>query len=231
MGKELQGYFNSPLAYIIITVFLVLTSWLFFREFFLTGQSSMRSYIALLPWVFLFLIPAITMRLWAEEQKMGTLETLFTAPITPWEAVLGKFMASLAFLVIMLMLSITIPLILLFTGNPDLGAIIGGYLGALLLGASYLAIGIWVSSVTDSQIIAFILSAVLMFMLYIIGEASILQTVSPSLVPALKYFGLGAHFSSMARGVLDSRDLIYYTLVIFTFLYLNVTSLRIKKWK
>ncbi|QQR83916.1 ABC transporter permease subunit [Candidatus Peregrinibacteria bacterium] len=152
----MRGYFNAPLAYIFLTVFLTVSSWLYFRDFFLNDIASMRSYFSLIPWIFLLLIPAITMRLWAEEKKMGTLEVLLVSPITDWQAVLGKFFASLAFLSIAVLLSLILPLLLLIIGQPDWGMIVGGYVGLILLGATYLSIGLWVSSLTDNQIIAFI---------------------------------------------------------------------------
>ncbi len=230
MNKELRGYFNSPLAYIFMTVFLVLSSWLYFRGFFVANVATMRPFFTMLPWIFLFLIPAVTMRLWAEEQKVGTLETLLTSPVTEWEAVLGKFLASFAFLIITLLLSLVLPIILLFIGKPDLGMIIGGYFGAIFLGGAYLAIGLWISSLTHNQITAFIISSLVMFILFIIGQPIVLQTTPTFLVPIFKYLGIGTHFSSILRGVIDSRDLIYYITFIGSFLYLNVTSLNSRKW-
>ncbi len=230
MRKELRGYFNSPLAYLFISVFLVFTTWLFFRTFFIINFATMRGFFSILPWVFLLLIPALTMRLWAEEQKMGTIETLLTSPVTEWEAVLGKFMASFSFLIITLLLSMSIPLILLFIGQPDWGTIIGGYFGAILLGGAYLSIGLWVSSLTNNQIIAFISSVILIFTLFIIGQPLVLQTTPAFLVPLFKYLGMGAHFSSILRGVIDSRDIVYYFILIGLFLYLNVASLNSRKW-
>lgn len=230
MTKELRGYFNSPLAYIFMIAFLVVSSWFFFSSFFLNNQATMRSFFSILPWIFLFLIPSITMRMWAEEQKMGTLEVLMTAPVTEWEAVLGKFFASFSFLLITLLSSLVIPIILLFIGSPDFGAIVGGYFGAFFLGGAYLAIGLWVSSLTDNQIVAFIVSVLIVFTLFVMGEPLILRGLPDFFVPIFKYMGLGVHFESIMRGVLDSRDIIYYVLLIFTFLYLNVASLKTRKW-
>jgi len=156
--KELMHYFNSPIAYIFIAVFLIVGNWLYFNSFFLVGQASMRQYFLLLPWIFLFLCPAVTMRLWAEEKKSGTVEFLMTLPITDWQVVLGKFFGSLIFIFISLLLSFSIPVSLYFIGNLDFGPIIGSYLGALFLSGSYLALGIFISSLTKNQIIAFLLS-------------------------------------------------------------------------
>jgi ABC-2 type transport system permease protein len=230
VNKELRGYFNSPLAYIFITVFLIFCSWFFFQSFFLDNVASLRPFFAFLPWPFLVLIPAVTMRLWAEEQKMGTLEILFSTPVTEAEAVLGKFFASFAFMVIALLLSAILPILLFFIGKPDWGSIIGGYVGAILLGGAYLAIGLWISSLTSNQIIAFIFSVLAVFSLYIIGHPLVLQTSPVFLMPFLKYVGMSSHFMSILRGVLDTRDLIYYVTVIALFLYFNVTSLNSRKW-
>ena len=230
MHKELRGYFNAPLAYIFITVFLTFCSWIFFRSFFLDNVASMRPFFAFLPWPFLVLIPAVTMRLWAEEQKMGTLEILFSTPVTETEAVLGKFFASFAFLIIALLLSAILPLLLFFIGRPDWGSIVGGYLGAILLGVSFLAIGLWISSLTSNQISAFIFSVIAVFALYIIGHPIVLQTSPIALMPFFKYLGMSSHYMSILRGVLDTRDLLYYLTLISLFLYFNVTSLNSRKW-
>lgn len=230
MNKELKGYFNSPLAYIFMTVFLVFTSWFYFRGFFISNQATMRPFFTVLPWVFLFLIPAITMRLWAEEKKFGTIETLFTSPVTEWETVIGKFLASYTFLIITICLSLILPATLFFIGNPDWGSIVGGYFGSILLGGAFLAIGLWVSSTTSNQIIAFIFSVFLMFLLFIISEPIVLQTTPPPLVTPLKYLGMSSHFTSILRGVIDTRDIVYYLSLMGVFLHLNVTALKSRKW-
>lgn len=231
MNKELKGYFNSPLAYIFMTVFLVFSSWFYFRTFFIDNIASMRTFFSVVPWVFLLLIPAITMRLWAEEKKFGTIETMFTSPVKEWEAVLGKFLASYAFLIITMMMSLIIPILLLFIGYPDWGMIVGGYFGIILLGGAYLSIGIWISSLTSNQIIAFIFSVFVIFILFFIGEPIVLQTTPNKLVPIFKYLGMGSHFNSILRGVIDTRDVVYYLSVMFIFLFLNVNTLSSRKWQ
>lgn len=228
--KEFKGYFNSPVAYIFMTVFLVFTSWLFFKGFFLNGFATLRPFFNMLPWVFLFLIPAITMRLWSEEQKMGTIETLLTSPVTEWEVVFGKFFASFFFLVLTLLLSGILPILLFFSGKPDWGMVAGGYLGSVLLGGAYLAIGLWVSSLTNNQIISFIFSVVVIFVLLLVGDAMVLHTAPSFIVPFLKYLGMGEHYHSILRGVIDSRDIVYYLSLVGLFLYLNVASLMSRKW-
>jgi ABC-2 type transport system permease protein len=161
---------------------------------------------------------------------MGTIEPLLTSPIDEWEAVLGKFLASFGFLILTLLLSITLPIILFIIGKPDWGTIIGGYFGSILLGGAYLAIGLWISSLTNNQIIAFIFSVLIVFILFIIGQPIVLQTTPSFLVPLFRYVGMGTHFESILRGVIDTRDLIYYIILISFFLYLNTTSLKSRKW-
>ncbi len=228
-GRELRGYFNSPIAYLCTTVFLVFMGWYFFRGFFLVGQADLRVFFTILPWVFLFLVPAVTMRLWSEEKKLGTIEVLMTLPVRDAEAVGGKFLAGLAYLVFALLLSFPIPLTVWLLGKPDPGPIWGGYLGALLMGAAYLAIGLWCSSLTENQIVAFILGVVMAFALFIVGEDFVLVTAPSALAPVLAYLGLGTHYRSVLRGVADSRDLVYYGSVILLFLYANVKTLESRK--
>lgn len=229
--KELMSYFNSPIAYIFIGVFLVVGNWLFFKNFFLIGQADMRSYFDLLPWIFLFLSPAITMRLWAEEKKSGTIEFLLTLPVTDWQVVLAKFFGALVFLAIALVLSVTIPISLIYLGDIDFGPIIGGYLGALFLGGAYLALGLFLSSLTKNQIIAFILGLMACFFAFIVGADFVLIGAPQFAVPVMKFLGLGSHFQNIAKGVIDSRDIIYYLSFIFIFLWLNARVIENRSWK
>jgi ABC-2 type transport system permease protein len=225
LKKELKEYFDSPIAYILLVVFLSLTSWLFFRGFFLMGQASMRGYFDFMPWIFLFIIPAITMRMWAEEKKSGTIEVLMTSPLTDWQVVLGKFFASLLFLAIAILLSVNLPILLSVIGNPDTGTIIASYVGTLFMGAAYLAIGLWASSLTKNQIVAFIVAVMVTFILFILGQGIVLYSIPAAITPILQYIGMGTHYEGIVRGVLDSRDIIYYLLVITFFLYLNMRNL------
>jgi len=229
--KEFRSYFNSPIAYIFITAFLVFSGWLFFRGFFLIGQATMRPFFSILPWEFLFFVPAVTMRLWAEEKKMGTMELLMTLPLNDWEIVLGKFLAAFLFLAITVLLTFTFPLTLYYLGQPDLGPILGGYIGALLMGAAYLSIGLFISSLTENQIVAFILSVFACFGLFIIGEPIVLTALPGWLAGFFSFLGLGAHFQSIGRGVIDSRDIIYYLSVIIFFLFLNTRFVESRKWR
>ena len=171
------------------------------------------------------------MRLWAEEKKLNTAEILFTWPIKDYEAILGKFLASFIFLGIALILSFSIPISLSFLGSLDWGIVIASYIGTLFLGAAFLAIGLFISSLTDNQIIAFIISIALSFSLFIIGEDLVLYVIPNFLVNLFHYLGLGFHFNSINRGVLDSRDIIYYLSIIGFFLYLNTRQIEKRKWK
>jgi len=227
--KEFASYFISPIAYVFIVVFLIGTNFMYFQPFFLINQADMRNYFGLLPWVFLFFVPAITMRGWAEEKKSKTVELLLTWPVSDAEVVLGKFFAALAFLAVTVALSITIPITLFIIGNPDPGPIIGGYAGAVLMGAAYLAIGLWVSSHTENQIVAFILAWVAIFVLMIIGHPVVTLKTPSVLVPLFSFLGLFTHFDSIERGVIDTRDVIYYLSMAGVFLFLNAQSLGSRK--
>jgi len=228
--KEFRSYFDSPIAYLFMTVFLVLSGWLFYKGFFLSNFASLRMFFVLLPWTFLFFVPAATMRLWSEEKKLGTMELLMTLPIKDIDVVIGKFLASFVFLTLTVLLTFPLALSVYQLGSPDIGPIIGGYIGAILMGGAYLAIGMFASSLTENQIIAFILGVVLCFALFMVGEDFVLMAMPSALVPFFKYLGLGSHFNSIGRGVIDSRDIIYYLSMITFFLYLNIRSLESRKW-
>ena len=224
--RELKAYFVTPVAYIYITTFLVLVHWLFFRGFFLMGQASLRTFFALMPWIFLFFVPAVAMSKWAEEKKTGTLELLFTFPIREYEAVAGKFLAGFFLLASALLLTLPLPATVWFLGPLDWGPVIGGYLGLLFMGGAYLAIGLWVSALTENQIVAFILGVVFSFALFILGEPIVTATLPAFAVGFVQTLGLGSHFESIGRGVLDSRDILYYLSVIGFFLFLNFKTLE-----
>jgi ABC-2 type transport system permease protein len=229
--KELGAYFNSPIAYIFIGAFLVVGNWLFFKNFYLVGQANLRSYFVLLPWLFMFLAPALTMRLWAEEKQLGTVEFLLTLPLTNWQAVLAKFFSALVFLGLTLGLTFSLPLTVGRLGSLDWGPVVGSYLGALLLGGAYLALGLFVSSLTRNQIIAFILALAACFLAFMVGEDFVTAGLPQPLVGVLQFVGLGQRFSNIARGVVDSRDLIYYLSFIWLWLWLNVKVLQARKWQ
>ena len=231
LKKEFRSYFNSPIAYIFITFFLGISAWLFFQNFFLVNQAEMRSFFGLMPWIFLFFIPAVTMKLWSEEKKIGTIEILMTLPIRDYEVVVGKFLASFALLAVTVLLTLVIPFSVMSLGNPDVGTLIAGYIGLLLMGGAYIAIGFFASTLTENQIIAFIIGIVVCLVLLLIGEDFVLFKTPNWLFPIFSYLGLGAHYSSILRGVLDSRDIIYYLSLIGFFLYLSTLAVESRKWR
>lgn len=231
--KEFKSYFNSPIAYIFITVFLIAVNFIFFYlpGFFIKEQASMRDFFMILPWIFLFFVPAITMRLWAEEKKMGTMELLMTLPVRDLDVVLGKYLAAVLFLTVTIGLTIPIALTVNFVGEPDMGPIYGGYIGSILMGSAYLAIGLFASSLTENQIVAFIIGIAICFGLLFVGSDILLFAVPGWLAGIMKFLGLGSHFDSIGRGVIDSRDILYYLSIISFFLFLNLRSVESRKWK
>ncbi len=230
MKREFHSYFLSPIAYIFLTLYLVLTNFFFFQSFFFVGEASMRGYFDLLPLLFLVFLPAITMRSWAEERKNKTLELLLTWPIRDIEVVLGKFFASLLFLGLALLLSITVPISISIIGNPDIGIIVASYIGAMFLGGAYIAIGMAISSITENQIVAFILTVVVLLVFVSIGQDGVVGFLPTYLADIFTKLSLEEHFKSISRGVLDSRDFVYYLSIIGFALFLNVQSLESRKW-
>ncbi|MFH0800058.1 MAG: ABC-2 transporter permease [Pseudomonadota bacterium] len=224
--REFSAYFTSPIAYVYLITFLVIANWLFFRAFFLIGQSDMRAFFAIMPWIFLFFVPAVAMGKWAEERKQGTLEILFTLPIRDRDIVIAKFAAGLALIASALLLTVPVAVTVALLGDMDWGPVIGGYAGLILLGGAYLAIGLVVSALTENQIIAFIVGVAVCFLMLIVGTSMVVGGASNLLTQALQYLGLATHFESIGRGVVDSRDIIYYLSVIGFFLFLNLKVLE-----
>ncbi|MCF7830406.1 ABC transporter permease subunit [Candidatus Gracilibacteria bacterium] len=227
--KELRLYFNSPIAYIFLVVFLLLSSWLFFRTFFLIGQTEMRGFFGILPWIFLFLIPSLTMRLWSEEYRQGTVETLLTSSVSVEEAVLGKAAGSFIFLALALLLTFPVAISLSFVGNLDWGVVLTAYFGALLLGMAYISLGLFISSLTRNQIVAFIVSVLVLFAFLILGDGIVTAFLPNWLGSLCKTLSLGTHYNSILRGVIDTRDFIFYLSFIVLFLLLNVQTLKTRR--
>jgi gliding motility-associated transport system permease protein len=215
--KEFRTYFVSPIAYIVISIFLIVIGWFFFSTFFLFNQASLRNFFSLLPVVFAFVVPAVTMRLFSEELNVGTYEILLTMPVTYREVVLGKFLASVAFVAAMLLPTLAYPVTVTFLGDLDWGPVVGGYVGAVLLGASFSAVGLFASSLTRNQIVAFIIGVAICFALVLIDK--ILFFLPAPLVGVLEYLGADFHFEKISKGIVDSRDIIYFLSVIFVSLY------------
>lgn len=229
--KEFRAFWASPVGYVVTDVFLVVLSWLFFLGFFIQGDANTRGLFGPLPWFFLFLAPALTMRMWAEERKTGTIELLMTMPVREWDAVLGKFLASFSLLasIVLLTLPITLSVAGVSQNGLDWGQVFTSYLGVLLMGAACLAIGCWVSSFSGNQIVAFILGMGVIFLFIIVGLV-LPQFMPGFLATPLTQLGLANHYQSISRGVIDSRDLLYYASMIFLFLYLTVRSVESRKW-
>jgi ABC-2 type transport system permease protein len=215
--KEFTSYFISPIAYIVISIFLLVTGWFFFTTFFLYGQANLRNFFGMLPIIFSFVVPAITMRLFSEELNVGSYETLLTMPVTFRDVVLGKFLAAVAFIVAMLVPTLTYPISVSFLGKLDWGPVVGGYIGTVLLGATFSAIGLFASSLTRNQIIAFIIGVTICFSLTLIDK--MLFLLPQSLVGFMEYLGADFHFENISKGILDSRDIVYFVSVSFVGLY------------
>ena len=232
--RELKSYFATPVAYVFIVIFLVLMGVFTFYigNFYERGQADLRPFFNFHPWLYLFLVPAISMRLWAEERKSGSIELLMTVPVTPWQAVLGKFLAAWAFTAIALALTFPIWITVNYLGSPDNGAIFTGYVGSLLMAGGFLAIGACVSAFTRNQVIAFVISVVACFVFLLSGFPLVLDLFSgwapQVLVDGIASLSFLTHFSNISRGVIDLRDLIYFALLIGSFLYANTIVLQ---WK
>lgn len=226
--REFAAYFTSPIAYVYLVTFLVLINWFFFRSFFVMQQVELRAFFDLMPWLFLFFIPAVAMGKWAEEKKEGTIELLLTLPVRDSHVVLGKFLAAFGLIATAILMTAPIPITASSLGNLDWGPVIGGYLGLLLLGASYLSIGLFISAITENQIIAFIVGVVVCFALFILGEPIVITAIPDFLVGIFRYLALGTHFDSIGRGVVDSRDILYYFSVIGLFLWCNLKAIEMR---
>lgn len=207
--KEVQHYVYAMLSYLFIVVFLVALGWLFWQNIFLVGQTSLRQWFALLPWFYLFLLPALTMRLWSEEKKQGTIEILLTLPVTDGQVAGAKLAAGASFLLLVLLCSLPLPITLARMGNLDWGPVIGSYLGAWLLGCVYVAVGQCISAITKNQIVAFLITIVVMFILLAIGLPQF--TSGTGLIGQILYqLSTLTHFTNLAKGVIDIRDVVYY---------------------
>jgi ABC-2 type transport system permease protein len=233
--RELVSYFSTPLAYVFIVIFLAMAgaTTFYFGGFFERGQADLRPFFEFLPWLFLFLVPAISMRLWAEERRQGTIELLMTLPITMGQAVLGKFLAAWAFASLALLLTFPLWITVGVLGNPDNGVILASYLGGILFAGGFLSIGSCISAATKNQVIAFVLSVVVCFLFMLTSLPPVMSMLSgwvnPVLLDAVRSFSFWAHFQSIMKGVIDVRDLIFFASLITFFLFTNSLVLDIKK--
>jgi ABC-2 type transport system permease protein len=231
-ARELRAYFHSPIAYVFLLAFVGAAVFTFFNvnAFFARGKADLRALFEAVPFLTLLLVPALTMRLWAEEAKQGTIEILLTLPAKDRELVGGKFLASWALMGVGLALTLPLPVTVSLVGNLDWGPVWGGYIGAMLLGAAYLAVGQFVSALTENQILAFLMALVVCMALYGIGTEVISGLFSDRMGAMLRSVGTGSRFESIARGVVDLRDLLYYATLTFFFLASSVAALRAKRW-
>ncbi len=232
--RELQSYFATPVAYVFIVIYLVLmgTFTFYLGQFYERGQADLSSFFNFHPWLYLFLVPAISMRLWAEERKTGSIELLMTMPITAWQAVMGKFLAAWAFTGIALALTFPVWITVNYLGNPDNGAILAAYVGSMLMAGGFLAIGACLSATTRNQVIAFVITIVVCFGFLLSGFPMVLDLFSgwapQALVDGIASLSFLTHFANISKGVIDFRDLVYFGLLIGAFLYANTIVLQ---WK
>ncbi|HEX2198550.1 MAG TPA: ABC transporter permease [Burkholderiales bacterium] len=218
--RELASYFNSPVAYVFLVIFLLMTGFFTFTagNFFERGEASLAAFFGWHPWVYLVLVPAVGMRLWAEERRSGTMELLLTMPVAPWQAIVAKFLASWLFLALALALTFPTVLTVNLLGDPDNGVIAAGYLGSLLLAGAYLAITCMTSAMTRNQVVAFILAVVICLFLILAGFNPVtdlmVRWASPAVVDTVAAFSVVTHFDGFQRGVIDSRDLVFFLSII-----------------
>ncbi len=225
--KELRSLFNSAIAYVIMVVFILLAGYFFTNTLFLQNVASLRGIFELIPFLLLFFAPAITMRTISEERKTGTIELLLTKPVRDGEIIVGKFLAAWLFFGIALLPTLAFLVTVMFLGRVDAGPVIGGYLGLLLVGGSLLALGIVGSTLTENQVVAFILSFLIMFIFFMFDKVVIF--LPGPLASIVEYLGIDYHFSNIARGVVDSRDLIYYASLIGFSLLVGTVLLERRK--
>ena len=218
--RELGAYFTSPVAYVFLVIFLLLAGFFTFTagNFFERGEASLAAFFGWHPWLYLVLVPAVGMRVWAEERRSGTIELLLTLPVAPWQAIVGKFVASWLFLALALALTFPAVITVNVLGDPDNGMIAAGYVGSLLLAGAYLAITCMTSAMTRNQVVAFILSVVICLFLILAGFNPVtdllVRWASPAVVDTVAAFSVITHFDAFQRGVIDSRDLVFFLSVI-----------------
>jgi ABC-2 type transport system permease protein len=235
MRRELASYFATPLAYIFLLIFLVLANLFTFYlgEFFERGQADLNPFFTYHPWLFLFLIPAVSMRLWADERRTGSIELLMTLPVTLWQAVVGKFLAAWLFTVLALILTFPLWITVNYLGSPDNGAILAAYIGSMLLAAGFLSIGSLASALTRNPVVAFIVGIAACFVFLVAGFPLVLDAFrgwAPQfLVDGIGALGFLTHYEAISKGVIDIRDLIYFALLITWFLLATAVVLDVRK--
>ena len=232
--RELAGYFATPVAYVFIVIFLMMAGALTFTVggFFQRGQADLGPFFTFVPWLFLFLVPALTMRLWAEERRLGTIELLLTLPLPQWQAVVGKFLAAWAFCAIALLLTFPLVLTVNYLGRPDNGVIAAGYIGCLLVAGAYLAVGAAMSAMTKNQVIAFVLAVAVCFLFAAAGSPVVTEFLSqriPVLAEIARALSLTERFNSLTRGVIALRDVVFFASFMGFFLFVNAAVIDHRK--
>lgn len=233
--RELRSYFVTPVAYVFLVIFLVMSGILTFYagDFYERRQADLQPFFVMHPWLYLVLVPAVSMRMWAEEAKGGTLELLLSLPLTLAQAMLGKFLAAWIFIGVALMLTFPIWLTVNYLGSPDNGVILAGYLGSWLMAGAFLAIGASLSAVTQSQVVAFVLTLVVCFLLILVGQPQVMEffqgALPRKLVNGLAHLSMLRHFEAISRGVLDMRDLLYFVVSMAAWLTGGVLVLDLKR--
>lgn len=233
--RELRSYFVTTVAYVFLVIFLVLAGILTFYagDFYERRQADLQPFFAMHPWLYLILVPAVSMRLWAEEAKSGTLELLLTLPVRLWQAMLGKFLAAWLFVGLALALTFPIWITVNYLGDPDNGVILAGYLGSWLMAGAFLAIGACLSALTESQVVAFILTALVCVLLLLAGQSQVIdffqEALPRRLVNGVAHLSMLRHFEAIARGVLDLRDLAYFVLSMLAWLTAGVLLLDLRR--
>jgi len=230
--RELAAYFESPVAYVFLVIFLLLAGFFTFGfgGFFERGEASLGAFFGWMPWLFLFLVPAVGMRLWSDERRLGTIELLLTLPVTSWQAILGKFFASWLFLAIALALTFPVVITVNVLGDPDNGVIACGYVGSLLLAGAYLALSCMTSALARSQVVSFIIAVMLCLILILAGFNPVTDLVArwatPSVVESIAGFSVLTHFDGLQKGVIDSRDVLYFLSVMAFALFTTDVIIR-----
>ncbi|MHC5010833.1 MAG: ABC transporter permease subunit [Planctomycetota bacterium] len=228
--KEMRGYLVGPIPYVFAIIFTAFMAVWFFdlENFFLHRTATLDRFFGVIPWVFIFLVPAITMRLWSEEVRGGTIEGLLTLPVRSWQLVMGKFLSAWTLLLFCLVATLPIAFTVSHLGDLDWGPVWGGYCGTMLLGGALLALGLWISALTGHQIVAFLITMVAGFMLVIIGY---MAPRAGDLGPLFESLSVGSRFQSMGRGVIDLRDLIYFVTFTVFFLYMNAQAVENRRYR
>lgn len=227
--REFASYVNSPIPYILVTAYIATAGYMFMRQLFLARQAEMRHFFENMPLLFCFIVPFVTMRLVAEERKEGTLELLLTMPVTDWQIVVGKFLAALGLMAVLLLLTVAFPITVAALGPLDKGTTVASYIGALLMSGAFVAIGVMASSFTKSQIVAALVSFFVCFGLFLLG--ALVGVLPPSLAPAAAALSIASHFMNISRGVIDTRDVLYYASIIFVCLLVAQTTLDSRRWR